>query len=415
MVKTKHRNIVDFKFDIQEYQELKHKYEPNSICEMPVKWHKAKDFYVYDDKGNKWIDMTSGIFVTNAGHSNPKISEAIKKQIDNNLIFGYQYNTDIRTKVLDKLLQISPPHFEKAVLLNSGSEATDAAYRLIKLWARKNNKKYIITFEGNYHGRVLSSDLLGGSATSTAWSNVVDDDICFLSFPNAEEELDINMLPPLDDIAAFFLETYQGWSAQFYPQNYIDKLYRLAKENNILLCFDEIQSGFYRTGSLYGYMTYGNYEPDIITIGKGLTSSLPLSAVLSTKEIIDIDTKANLSSTHAGNALCCAAALANLEFLTNEKFQQDFKNRVLLFEKLNKDLLKEDGVEAVNVRGMVSAIIVKDGDMGNYVTERCVKEGVLTVWTKRESIKLGPPLTISRDAIVEAMGAIKNAIRSYNG
>lgn len=415
MVKTKHRNTTNFELDVEKYREIKHKYEPNSICEMPVKWHKAKDFSVYDDQGNKWIDMTSGIFVTNAGHSNPKINQAIKDQIDADLTFGYQYNTDIRVDFLEKLLQISPSHFEKAVLLNSGSEATDAAYRLIKLWAKKNNKKYIITFEGSYHGRVLGSDLIGGTPNSTAWSNVVDDDICFLSFPKDGEELDIDKLPPLDEIAAFFLETYQGWGALFYPQKYIDKLYKIAKENNILFCFDEVQSGFYRMGPLYGYMTYGDYEPDIITVGKGLTSSLPLSAVLSTKDIIDIDIKANLSSTHAGNSLCCAAGLANLEFLTDESFQEDFKRRARLFEKLNKELEKEEGVETVNVRGMVSAIIVKDSDMGNHVTDKCVKEGVLTVWTKRESVKLGPPLTISESAIVESMEVIRNAIRSYNG
>lgn len=415
MAKTKHRNTTNFELNVEDYREVKHKYEPNSICEMPVKWHKAKDFSVYDDQGNKWIDMTSGIFVTNAGHSNPKINQAIKDQVDADLTFGYQYNTDIRVEFLEKLLQISPPHFEKAVLLNSGSEATDAAYRLIKLWAKKNNKKYIITFEGSYHGRVLGSDLIGGTPTSTAWSNVVDDDICFLSFPKDGEELDIDKLPPLDEIAAFFLETYQGWGALFYPQKYIDKLYKIAKQNNILFCFDEVQSGFYRMGTLYGYMTYGDYEPDIITVGKGLTSSLPLSAVLSTRDIIDIDIKANLSSTHAGNSLCCAAGLANLEFLTDESFQEDFKRRARLFEKLNKELEKEEGVETVNVRGMVSAIIVKDSDMGNYVTDKCVKEGVLTVWTKRESVKLGPPLTISESAIVESMEVIRNAIRSYNG
>jgi acetylornithine/succinyldiaminopimelate/putrescine aminotransferase len=415
MAKTKHRNTTNFELNVEDYREVKHKYEPNSICEMPVKWHKAKDFSVYDDQGNKWIDMTSGIFVTNAGHSNPKINQAIKDQVDADLTFGYQYNTDIRVEFLEKLLQISPSHFEKAVLLNSGSEATDAAYRLIKLWAKKNNKKYIITFEGSYHGRVLGSDLIGGTPTSTAWSNVVDDDICFLSFPKDGEELDIDKLPPLDEIAAFFLETYQGWGALFYPQKYIDKLYKIAKQNNILFCFDEVQSGFYRMGTLYGYMTYGDYEPDIITVGKGLTSSLPLSAVLSTRDIIDIDIKANLSSTHAGNSLCCAAGLANLEFLTDESFQEDFKRRARLFEKLNKELEKEEGVETVNVRGMVSAIIVKDSDMGNYVTDKCVKEGVLTVWTKRESVKLGPPLTISESAIVESMEVIRNAIRSYNG
>ena len=200
-----------------------------------------------------------------------------------------------------------------------------------------------------------------------------------------------------------------------YPQKYIDKLYKTSRDNNILFCFDEVQAGFYRMGELYGYMTYGDYKPDIITLGKGLTSSLPLAALLSTKDIIDLDSDVNLSGSQAGNAICCSAGLANLKFLTDESFQKDFQKRVKLFERLNKELEQEEGVEVVNVKGMVSAIIVKDGDMGNYVTKRCVNHGVLPVWTKRESVKLGPPLTISESAIVESMDVIRDSIRSYDG
>jgi len=415
MINTKNRYINNFDFDIKAYQDIKHKYEPSSIREMPVKWFKAKDFNVYDDKGNKWIDMTSGIFVTNAGHSNTHINRAIKDQVDFDLTFSYQYNNDVRDKFIKKLFEISPPHYNKVVLLNSGSEVTDAAYRLIKIWGKKHNKKYIVTYSGSYHGHVLGSDLIGGTSTSTDWCNFKDKEIWFLPFPKDNEELNLNDLPPLDEIAAFFLETYQGWSAWMYPQKYIDKLYQTSRDNNILFCFDEVQAGFYRMGKLYGYMTYGDYKPDIITLGKGLTSSLPLAALLSTKDIIDLDSDVNLSGSQAGNAICCAAGLANLKFLTDELFQKDFKKRVELFERLNKELEKEDGVDVVNVKGMVSAIIVKDGDMGNYVTKRCVNHGVLPVWTKRESVKLGPPLTISESAIVESMGVIRDSIRSYNG
>ena len=414
MITTEHRYIKDFQFDVKSYRDFKHKYEPSNICEMPIKWKEAKNFYVFDDSGNRWIDMTSGIFVTNAGHSNPYINDAMKEQIDSNLIFAYQYNTDIRNKFIEKLLEISPSHFNKVTLLNSGSEATDAAYRLIKLWGKKNKRKYIVVFTGNYHGRVLGSDLIGGTSTSTDWSNIKDSEIWFLPFPKKGEKLKLKDLPPLNKIASFFLETYQGWGAWMYPKEYIDEIYKICQENKILFCFDEVQSGFYRMGELYGYMTYGDYKPDIVTLGKGLTSSLPLSAVLSTKEIIDVDSSANLSSTHAGNAVCCAAGLANLEYLTDDLFQTNLKKKVKLFEKLNKELEQEEGVEVVNVKGMVSAIIVKDGDMGNYVAENCVKNGVLTVGTKRESIKLGPPLTISESAIIESMGVIRDFIRSYN-
>ena len=414
MIETKHRTISpSFALDAESYVATRHQDEPTNICEMPVHWHKAKDFYVFDGAGNKWIDMTSGIFVANAGHSNPEIKRAIKHQIDSDLMFAYQYNTDIRQRFVQKLLEISPPHFDKVVLLNSGSEATDAAYRLIKAWGRKNNKKHIITFQGNYHGRVLGADLMGGTSTSSDWSNVSDRDINFLPFPMNDEELDLNALPPIDKIAAIFLETYQGWGAWRYPPKYIDALYKLCKENNILFCVDEVQSGFYRMGTLYGYMTYGNYEPDIVCVGKGMTSSLPLSAVLSRAEIIDLDPTANLSSTHAGNAICCAAALANLEFLTDDLFQAQLQEKSIIFEKRSRELLRHKNVTHVNTTGMVTGIIVENTQIADNIVEYCVMNGVLPVWTKRESIKLGPPLTIAPDAIHETFNVIEEGIRQY--
>ena len=147
MIKTQNRYIRDFDFDTESYYAVKHKYEPSNICEMPVKWSMAKDFNVYDDKGNKWIDMTSGIFVTNAGHSNPNINLAIKTQVDSDLTFYYQYNSDMRDKFIKKLFEISPPHYDKVVLLNSGSEVTDAAYRLIKIWGKKHKTKTCVNVQ----------------------------------------------------------------------------------------------------------------------------------------------------------------------------------------------------------------------------------------------------------------------------
>lgn len=414
MIKTKNRHITNtFKFDIDSYELEKHQYEPSNICEMPIKWNKAKGFNVYDDKGNKWIDTTSGIFVANAGHSNPKIKRAIKKQVNKNLLFAYQYNTNIRNQFVQKLLEISPNHFNKAVLLNSGSEAVDAAYRLIKLWANKNKKKYIITFEGSYHGRVLGSDLMGKSKNSTDWSNIHDDDIIFLKFPYDGQELNINELPPLNEIAAIFLETYQGWGACMYPKNYIDTLYNISKDNNILFCFDEVQSGFYRMGTLYGYMSYGNYKPDIICCGKGITSSLPLSAVISTKEIIDLDPTANLSSTHAGNTLCCAAGLANIEFLTSKKFQRQLSKTILYFQERCNNLLKYDIVKKVNSKGLVAGIILDNKTTASSIVVKCIKNGILIMDTKRESIKLGPPLTITIDALTEVFDTLEKFIKDY--
>ena len=420
-MKTKNRHITNsFKFDVESYRKEKHMYEPSNICEMPIKWHRAIDFNVYDDKGNKWIDTTSGIFVANAGHSNPKIKHAIKNQIDNNLLFAYQYNTDIRQKFVKKLLDFSPDHLNKVVLLNSGSEATDAAYRLIKLWSHSRrerkachfNKRYIVTFKGSYHGRVLASDFMSKDSKSSKWTNIDEQDIIFTNFPYDGEDFDLRKLPRIDRIAAFFIETYQGWGACMYPKKYLDKLYKVAKENNILICFDEVQSGFYRMGEPFGYMTYGDYKPDIICCGKGITSSLPLSAVISTKEIIDLDPSANLSSTHAGNSLCCAAGLANLEFLTDTSFQNKLKETIKYFENRCNDLLKYSIVNKVNARGMVAGIIFENKYQTSNIVKRCITKGILIMDTKRESIKLGPPLTITIDALREVFNVLEEEIQN---
>ena len=414
MVKTKNRLIKDsFSLSRGDLAANKKKNEPKSLGEqVPVVWHEAKDFNVYDEDGNKWIDMTSGIFVANAGHSNEKIKQAIKDQLDNNLLFAYQYEARVRDNFVKKLLDITPTHLDKVALLNTGSEATDACYRIIKGWAKKNNKKYIVCFNGSYHGRVLGSALMCGSREESEWSNMVDNDVVFLDFPYEDsDKFDPSLLPPKEEIAAFFLETYQGWGACMYPAEYIKDLYEFAKEAGALVCFDEVQSGFYRMGEIFGYMTYGGFlKPDLVAAGKGISSCLPMAAVLGRADIIDADEDANLSGTHAGNTLCCAASLANLEFLTEKDFQKELKQKVEYFENRAKSLLIHDSVLKVNCKGMVAGIIFDSTELANKVVEYCLLNGVLPVCTFRESIKLGPPLTITIDAIAEVFDVIEQSL-----
>jgi acetylornithine/succinyldiaminopimelate/putrescine aminotransferase len=379
---------------------------------IPLTWHKAKDFSVWDDKGNKFIDLTSGIFVANAGHANPRIIRAIKKQLNSNLVFSYNYPTTIKERLLRKLLAISPKHFNAAAFLNSGSEAMDLAYKLIKIYGNKTGKKYIITFKGNYHGRGLSNDLISGDENRAAWSGIKDSAVVFLDFPyDAGAMFDPSLLPPAKEIAGFVIETFQGWGAWFYPKGFIKDLAAFAKKNSALVCFDEMQAGFYRLGPLYGYMTYGDIKPDLIALGKGITSSLPLSAVLSRKGIFDINPQADLHGTHSANAVCAAAALANIEFLASAKEIARRKKTVPVFEKELKSLERSPLVKQVNVRGLIAGIIFEKADDATAVVMGCIKRGVLPVCTNRNSIKVAPPLTITEGAIKEAVGVIREALQ----
>ena len=416
MINTKNRTIHDT-FDINDDLTGFHPSElesDNINSQLPMVWHKAKDFNIYDEHGNKWIDLTSGIFAMNAGHSNPVINQAIKNQLDADMVFSFLYSTKIRKTLAERLLEISPSHFEKVVLLNTGSEATDTAYKLIKYWAKANDRKYIVSFRGSYHGRVLSTDLMSGGQGNSNWSNVTDDDILFLDFPyDKETQFDPSALGDPSKIAAFVLETYQGWSAQCYPDKYMRDLYDFAKQNGCLVCFDEIQAGFYRMGEIYGYLTYGDYiKPDIVCLAKALGAPLPISAVLSTRELIDGAKK--LGGTNAGNPLCCAAALANIEFLRNKDFQRELKRKIKVFENRLKNLEKYDIINYINVRGMIGAIIFNDKEDANSVVVNSVRKGVMPVNTWSTSIKIGPPLTISIDAINEAFDVIEECITKQN-
>ena len=416
VINTKNRTIQDT-FDINDDLTGFHPSElesDNIYSQLPMIWHKAKDFNIYDEHGNKWIDLTSGIFAMNAGHSNPVINQAIKNQLDADMVFSFLYSTKIRKTLAERLLEISPSHFEKVVLLNTGSEATDTAYKLIKYWAKANDRKYIVSFRGSYHGRVLSTDLMCGGEGNSNWSNVTDDDILFLDFPyDKETQFDPSALGDPSKIAAFVLETYQGSSAQCYPDKYMRDLYDFAKQNGCLVCFDEIQAGFYRMGEIYGYLTYGDYiKPDIVCLAKALGAPLPISAVLSTRELIDGAKK--LGGTNAGNPLCCAAALANIEFLTNKDFQSELKKKIKVFENRLKNLEKYDIINYVNVRGMIGAIIFNNKEDANSVVVNSVRKGVMPVNTWSTSIKIGPPLTISIDAINEAFDVIEECITKQN-
>ncbi|MEK9184566.1 MAG: aminotransferase class III-fold pyridoxal phosphate-dependent enzyme, partial [Patescibacteria group bacterium] len=405
-IKTKYREIrEDFSLNKNPLFNAIAKLEPKAVANtIPLTWHKAIDFSVWDDKGNKWIDLTSGIFVANAGHSNPKIKKAIKDQLDSDMLFAYNYPTKIKHKFLSKLLSISPSYFDRVILLNSGSEAMDIVYKLIKFYGKKNNKKYIITFKGNYHGRGLSNDLFSGSVEKAKWSGVSDDSVCFLDFPyNEKDVFDSKKLPPAEEIAGFVIETFQGWGEWFYPQKYIKDLYQFAKKAGALVSFDELQAGFYRLGPVYGYMTYGKeIKPDIIGLGKGISSSMPMGAVLSRKDIVDIDEKADLHGTHSGSALVCAAALANLDFLSSPTQIKLREKTMKVFEEEMRSLKSCPFVTHINVRGMMGAIIFEKSENALKVGKECIYNGVLPVCTNKNSIKIAPPLTISVEALKEA-------------
>jgi len=373
------------------------------------------------------------IFVANVGHANDAVRRAVVSQINSELVSAYSYPTEVRAEYLEKLVQFAGEGFDKAFLLSSGTEAMDAVYKLSKMNGMVIGKRRsgIVTFTGNWHGRTLGAQLLTTNYSQKEWIGFTDPDIHYLDFPlpwNISEEeggeffdaqiaaLKLRGIDPEVDLAAFVLETFQGWGALFYPVSFVKKLKEFADEHSILVAFDEMQSGFSRTGKNFGFEHYG-VVPDLIACGKGMGGGFAVSGVLGRADVLDLPEIGNMSSTHSANPIACAAGLAVL----NEIERMDLNSRAselgeVLHHELNQ--LRKDFpgvIHSTHGRGLIGSIIFR-GDKGeaswfaSKVCERALANGVILVHTGRESIKIGPPLVIDREALVEGLGVLREAI-----
>lgn len=437
-IKTKNR-IIQSKIPCLETRGILDKlsmYESRSMHgQLPIVWDKAEDFSVYDPSGNKWIDFTSTIFVANIGHANKHLVGRVNEIINKPLLATYVYANRFRADYLEKLVKFAGPNFEKAFLLSAGTEATEAASKLMKLYGRKVNKKsnLIISVNGNWHGRTMGAQLLASNKTQREWINVKDEETIQIPFPYPWEvsesdgakfaresfnTLESKGVSIKDDICGVMLETFQGWAAAFYPKSYVQELRSICDDNGILLCFDEMQSGFGRTGKNFGYEHY-EVRADLICCGKGMGGGFPISGVIGKAEIMDLPDVGNMSSTHSGNPVMSIAGIAVLEEIENKDLINESRRKgLILHDQLNK--LKEtysEVISSIQGYGMIAAVIFKETELKDIsekvseLAEVCMQKGLLIVHTGRESIKIGPPLTITDDALIEGLEVLKISIK----
>jgi 4-aminobutyrate aminotransferase / (S)-3-amino-2-methylpropionate transaminase / 5-aminovalerate transaminase len=406
--------------------------------QMPIVWDRAEGFQVYDPWGNCWIDFSSTIFVTNSGHGNPRIVKALRDVLDKPLLHTYTYTSLERISYLNYLIANIPAQFEKAFLLSAGTEATETALKLMRLNGQKIGKRKggILCFEGNWHGRTLGAQMMGSNKTQKEWIGYHDPNIHHLPFPypwrqealerpreyfreNLKKLLSEQQLDPEKDICGVMMETFQGWGAIFYPEEFVQEVQKFTDDCGALLAFDEMQAGFGRTGKLFGYQHYG-VAADILCCGKGASSSLPLALVLASKEVMDLPEIGSMSSTHSANPMACAAGKANLEALLEDGLIENSRKLGELFhERLKKIQLKYPGHLAyIQGRGLVAATLFMDpdgkplSDLCDRISEICLQRGLLVVHTGRESIKLAPPLIIHKEALLEGLEVFESAIKS---
>lgn len=405
--------------------------------QLPVVWNRAEGFQVYDAWGNCWIDFTSTIFVANAGHGNPRIITALRRVIDKPLLHTYTFVTQERVDYIDALIRNTPPQFEKVFLLSAGTEATECALKLMRMhgWKKGKKKPGIIAFEGNWHGRTMGAQMMSYNPAQKEWIGYFDPNIHHLPFPypwreevmknpekffleSMESLLKEKGLSPDTDLCGFMLETFQGWGAVFYPPEFVQAVVDFAHQHGMLVAFDEMQAGFGRTGKLFGYMHYG-VEPDLLCCGKGASSSLPLSIVLGSREVMDLPEIGSMSSTHSANPMVCAAGKANLEALLEDGLIDNSERLGKVFHEELQGLREQfpDHISSVQGKGLLAAVLFNNPDgqplssLCDCIAERCMQRGLLVVYTGRESIKLAPSLCITQDALQEGLVVLGQTIR----
>jgi 4-aminobutyrate aminotransferase/(S)-3-amino-2-methylpropionate transaminase len=402
--------------------------------QYPMIWNRAEDFQIFDKWGNTWIDFTSTIFVANAGHSNKRIVRALKNLLEKPIMHTYTYASHERINYLDYLITSTPKQFEKAFLLSAGTEATEVALKLMRLNGQKKGKRRggVICFNGAYHGRTMGAQLMTGNQKAKEWIGYQDKNIHHIDFPfpwtvknsrkffktSIKQLLESNNLNADKDLCGFMLETFQGWGAVFYPDEFVQELMIFAQEHNMLVSFDEMQAGFGRTGKLFGYEHY-KVEPDILCCGKGASSGLPLSIVLGSKEVMDLPDIGSMSSTHSANPLVCVAGHENLKaILEDGLIENSVKLGKLLHQKLGEIKDKyPNHIKYIFGKGLLAALIFIDNEgnplvkLCDVVSEKAFQKGLLVVHTGRESIKLAPPLSINKEALIEGIDVLEECIR----
>lgn len=362
----------------------------------PIALHitKAKGSYLYDVDDNKYLDLIGGISVCNLGHSQPKIIEAVKKQIENYMhimVYGELIQSP-QTEYAALLTKHLPPHLNTVYFTNSGTEATEGA---IKLARRITGRPQIIACHNSYHGSTLGAlSVMGDEYWRNSFRPLLPG--CNHYSYNSHELIEaINT-----NTACVLLETIQAEAGVIAPhKDWLKKVQQKCNEYGVLLILDEIQCGFGRTGKLWGFEHF-DVQADIILLGKALGGGMPLGAFISSHENMQTLTHAPVLghiSTFGGHPVCCAAGMAAMNLLIEKGVISEISIKVEKFIQL----LKHRKIKAVRHVGLLMAIELESSDAVMACLQKCLNKGVFSDWFlfAPNCIRLAPPLTITIEEI----------------
>lgn len=371
-----------------------------------IEVEKAEGINITAKSGKVYMDMIAGVAVNNIGHRHPKIVEAIKNQVDKYLhvmVYG-EFIQAAQTDLAKSLISILPPSLDSVYVVNSGTEANEAAIKLAK---RVTGRMEIVSFRGSYHGSTIGSLSISGNEIKKQAFRPLMPAVRFL---NHNEISGIQQIT--DKTAGVIIETIQGDAGVRIPNLcFFQKLSQRCKEVGALLILDEIQCGMGRTGKMFAFEHFG-IVPDAITLGKALGGGMPIGALVSSQKNLNEFTYNPMLghiTTFGGHPVVCAAAAACVEVMKTEiNWNQVEKNGKLLEEII----AQSSEIKAVRRIGMMFAFDMESTERVAKVVEKCLEKGLLTFWflSHPYSFRLSPPLTISEEEVREAGKRILEAI-----
>jgi acetylornithine/succinyldiaminopimelate/putrescine aminotransferase len=372
---------------------------------LALEIERAEGVYMYDASGKRYLDLISGISVSNVGHRHPKVVAAIKDQLDKYMhlmVYG-EYIQSPQVKLSKALADVLPEQLHSVYFTNSGSEAVEGALKLAK---RFTGRTEMISFENAYHGSTHGSlSLMGNEEFKNAFRPLLPD----------TKQLKYNDLSVLNEIsertACVIIETIQGEAGAVVPQQeFMLALRKKCTETGALLVVDEIQCGFGRTGKLFAFEHFG-VVPDILCLAKGMGGGMPIGAFISSKRIMSSLSKDPILghiTTFGGHPVNCAASLATLEIVNDKKLLDEVGEK----EKMFRTLLKHPDIRSVNGMGLLLSVEFESYEKNKAIIDRCVEKGIVTDWFlfNSYSMRIAPPLTISREQVSEACAIILSCI-----
>lgn len=367
---------------------------------------KAEGIYLYDKQGKKYIDGISGIAVSNVGHCNPKVVQAIENQCKkylHTMVYGEHIQTP-QVELATALCKYLPTSLNSVYFVNSGSEAIEGAIKLAK---RYTQRQKIIAFHQSYHGSTLGAMSVNGSYS---FKYRYEPLLPNVEFALLNRECCLNAIDK--NTAAVLIEPIQAEAGvKIAYREYLQKLRKKCNETGTLLIFDEIQTGFGRTGTLF-YFEQTGVTPDILVTAKGMGGGMPIGAFIADKTVmqsLSFQPILGHITTFGGHPVCCAASLATLQIITASGFLEDVQKKGQLIEQTLRHF---DGIEGYSGLGLLWAIELKNFEQVRQVIHNAMEQGLLIDWFlyAEHKLRLAPPLTITWQELEVMINLLKRAI-----